>query len=214
MGNTSHSVTVSSHNRFIRICGVGSLTAIVVHFLVNAVFKEFPAADLDVLAMKKYFSDQQDTWALVHGLRYFALAGIVLMLSGLYVRTRPDSTETHPGWQLVGLLGGAMWLANLAITNAIELFAFLDFELLSEDLASFWLLFYLTRVLFTAEVFMWSVVIFGFSMAGLTSHRLPRWLTISGIVIAAAGFVNARAVPLEHSEVQPGAHEVFVCEKP
>jgi len=37
-----------------------------------------------------------------------------------------------------------------------------------------------------------------------------QWLDI----IAAAGFVNARAVPLEHSEVEPGLHEVFVCEKP
>lgn len=37
-----------------------------------------------------------------------------------------------------------------------------------------------------------------------------QWLEI----IAAAGFVNPRALSLEHAEVEPGAHEVFVCEKP
>lgn len=37
-----------------------------------------------------------------------------------------------------------------------------------------------------------------------------QWLEI----IESAGFVNARALPLEHSEVEPGVHEVFVCEKP
>lgn len=33
-------------------------------------------------------------------------------------------------------------------------------------------------------------------------------------VIQDAGFVKARALPLEHSEVEPGLHEVFVCERP
>lgn len=47
------------------------------------------------------------------------------------------------------------------------------------------------------------------------THReglFPRaqWLEI----VADAGFVDARAVPLEHSEVEAGAHEVFVCVKP
>jgi SAM-dependent methyltransferase len=36
------------------------------------------------------------------------------------------------------------------------------------------------------------------------------WLRI----IRSAGFTEARAVPLEHSEVEPGVHEVFVCSRP
>jgi SAM-dependent methyltransferase len=36
------------------------------------------------------------------------------------------------------------------------------------------------------------------------------WLRL----LAGAGFADARVVPLEHSELEPGAHEVFVARKP
>lgn len=47
-------------------------------------------------------------------------------------------------------------MTNGVITNGIETFAFLNTDLLSQQQNLFWLLFELTRVLFTAEVVTWS----------------------------------------------------------
>ena len=38
----------------------------------------------------------------------------------------------------------------------------------------------------TAEVVAWGLVIFGFSMAGFQSRRLPRWISVLGFISAAA----------------------------
>jgi hypothetical protein len=107
---------------------------------------------------------------------------------------------------LVGLLGAALHVANGIITNGIEVLAFMDFGRLSEDPKLFWLVFYLTRILFTGEIVAWGLMIGGFSAAGWQSSTLPRWLTILGFLsaigsLACGVFIvsilsDGRAVPL------------------
>lgn len=120
---------------------------------------------------------------MVHGLRYAAIVCIVLFACALYLMT---TSEDHPenvrGWQLVGLFGATLMMANLLITNAVEIQAFLDFSELNEQESLFWLLFNLTRVLFTTEIITWGIFIFGFSMAGIIGGSLPRWISYLGLV--------------------------------
>jgi hypothetical protein len=82
----------------------------------------------------------------------------------------------------------------------------MDFGRLSEDPKLFWLVFHLTRILFTGEIVAWGLVIGGFSAAGWQSSTLPRWLTIFGFLsaigsLACGVFIvsilsDGRAVPL------------------
>ena len=76
------------------------------------------------------------------------------------------------------------------ITNAIEILAFFDFNRLSEQEELFWLLFNLTRVLFTAEIVAWSILILGFSMAGWYSATIPKWLFALGLLSALFCFLS------------------------
>jgi hypothetical protein len=48
----------------------------------------------------------------------------------------------------------------------------------------------LTRVLFTAEIVAWSILILGFSVAGWRSGTLPRWLTAIGLLQVVAGMLT------------------------
>jgi len=50
--------------------------------------------------------------------------------AGLFVKTY--HTGRSLGWGIVGLLGAAMMMTNLLITNGIEILAFYDFTRLSE----------------------------------------------------------------------------------
>ena len=88
------------------------------------------------------------------------------------------------------MLGTAIFVANGVITNGIEMLAFLNTDLLSNQQELFWLLFRLTRVLFTAEVVTWSFVILGFSVAGWCSNTIPKWLTALGLLNVAAGMLT------------------------
>ena len=95
---------------------------------------------------------------------------------------------------MVGLLGTAIHVTNALIANGIEVFAFYDFARLSGEESLFWLVFYMVRVLFTAEIVAWGVFILGFSMAGFRSGTLPRWTSFlgfgsSGACIVAGAFV-------------------------
>jgi len=85
---------------------------------------------------------------------------------------------------VVGLLGAAIHVTNALIANGIEIVAFYDFSRLSEEVSLFWLLYYTVRVLFTAEIVAWGVVIFGFSMAGFQSATIPRWISVLGFFSA------------------------------
>lgn len=176
-------------NQLIRVGGVAGLVGVATHFLVNGILKTFPPPSADLPQLQQYLAEQASTWAIVHGLRYVAIAGMVLMVAALYARTVRASRKSDGGWGFVGLLGATMWLANLLITNGIEIFAFTDLEKLSNRVELFYLTFHLTRVLFTAEIIAWAVVIFGFSMSGWRTAMLPRWLVLVGMPIALAGLV-------------------------
>jgi hypothetical protein len=84
-----------------------------------------------------------------------------------------------------------MWVTNGFVTNGIEILAFVNNEFVSQRQDLFWLLFQLTRVLFTAEIAAWSITIFGFSMAGRSSRTMPSWLSILGVFAAAAGIFSS-----------------------
>lgn len=68
--------------------------------------------------------------------------------------------------------------------------AFLNIDLISEQQDLFWLLFRLTRVLFTAEIVTWSILILGFSIAGWRSKTIPKWMAALGLLNVAAGMLT------------------------
>jgi len=199
-------VPVKQNDRLIRLGGLAVILALAIHMIVNGVVKEFPPQNPSLAELKSYLSAQASTWAAVHGLKYLALVGLVLFAAGAYARTCCSRVSMAAGWGIVGLLGTAIHVTNAMIANGIEVLAFYDFSRLSEEPSLFWLLFYVVRTLFTAEVVAWGLVIFGFSMAGFQSRRIPLWITVLGFISAAAcvlsgAFVvsvltEGRAVPL------------------
>lgn len=94
------------------------------------------------------------------------------------------------GWGTFGLLGAATFVTNGLVTNGIEALAFLGDPILAAEPDLFWLVFRLTRVLFTAEVVIWSFLILGFSVAGWLTGGLPRWISVLGFLQVAAGVVS------------------------
>ncbi len=179
-----------SHAGIIRIGGFAILFGLAIHIYVNSFVKQFPPDNPSLVELQQYLSDEAESWAIVHGLRYVAFVCIALFGAGLFARTsRPHAT--HPnGWGVVGLLGCAMMLANALITNGIEILAFVDFNRLGEDPKLFWLLFQITRVLFTAEIVTWTILILGFSIAGWSSSMLPKWLAGFGLLSATSGVLT------------------------
>jgi hypothetical protein len=175
-----------SHGGFIRSGGVVVLLALGIHVFVNGALKQFPPDNPSLPELQAYLAAEAGTWAIVHGLKYLALVGLVLFSAAAYVRTSRADNGVGVGWGVVGLLGTAIHVTNALIANGIEVFAFYDFSLLSEEASLFWLLFHMVRVLFTAEIVAWGVFILGFSMAGFQSARLPRWITLLGIACSAA----------------------------
>lgn len=176
------------HGRFIRLGGVAILVGFLIHMLVNGVLKQFPPEDPTLDELRAYLSEEAGTWAAVHGLRYVAFSCIAVFAAALYMRTCRDGRACSTGWGLVGLLGAGVHVTSGVITNGIETLAFTDFGLLSEEPKLFWLVFYLTRVLFTGETVAWGLLIGGFSAAGWQSGTLPRWLTIPGVLVAIGSF--------------------------
>lgn len=176
--------------QFIRLGGLSVLVGLTIHIVVNMVLKEFPPEDPSLAELHSYLLDEAGTWALVHGLRYVALAGLLLFSASLFIRTCGARVSSSTGWGIVGLLGTSIHVANAFITNGIETLAFLDFSLLSEKPELFWLVFNTTRVLFTAEIAAWAVVIFGFSMAGLQSSMLPKWIVGLGMLSSTASILS------------------------
>jgi hypothetical protein len=165
------------------------IVALALHIFLNAVLKEFPPEDPTAAELKEYLTREAGTWALVHGFRYIALVCIVLFAAGLFSRTCSSRTSGAVGWGIVGLLGAAIWVTNAVVTNGIETLAFLNTDLLSQQQDLFWLLFELTRVLFTAEVVTWSFVILGFGIAGWRSATIPKWITALGLANVVAGML-------------------------
>lgn len=174
----------------IRLGGLAILVGLAIHVVLNGVLKEFPPEDPTASELQTYLANEASTWAIVHGFRYIAFTCIVLFAAGLFSRisrTRPAYTT---GWGVVGLLGTAIFVTNGVVTNGIEMLAFLNTDLLSQQQELFWLLYRLTRVLFTAEVVTWSILILGFSIAGWRSASLPKWLAALGLAHVAAGMLT------------------------
>ncbi len=174
----------------IRLGGLAIIVGLAIHVVLNSVLKEFPPEDPTVTELQAYLSNEAGTWAIVHGFRYVAFACIILFAAGLFSRTCCTRTAQTTGWGVVGLLGTAIFVTNGVIANGIEILAFLNIDLLSKQQELFWLLFRLTRVLFTAEVVTWSFVILGFSIAGWRSSTIPKWLVALGLLNVAAGMLS------------------------
>lgn len=191
--NTTHESASKHYASLIRIGGAALIAAFAIHIIANAVLKQFPPEEPTMAELRAYLEAEASTWAVVHGLRYLAIACLAVFLGGIVARVRAANVSTG-GWETVGLVGGLLLLANLLITNGIETFAFLDFELLSEEPDLFWLVFNVTRVLFTAEIVTWAILIFGFSMAGWVSCSLPKAISVIGIAAAACGLISATSV--------------------
>ena len=176
----------TENNGLIRLGGVAVVLSLAIHMFVNGMLKEFPPQNPSLAELKSYLSAEASTWAMVHGLKYLALVGLVLFAAGAYARTCRSRGALIAGWGVVGLLGTAIHVTNAMIANGIEVLAFYDFSRLSEQANLFWLLFYVVRTLFTAEVVAWGLVIFGFSMAGFQTRRIPRWIAALGFFSSAA----------------------------
>ena len=177
----------------IRVGGFAVLLGLGIHVYVNGFLKQFPPQNPSLAELRAYLAAEAETWALVHGVKYLALVGLVIFAAGLYARTC-GGRGLAPGWGVVGLLGTAIHVTNGMMANGIEILAFYDFSRLSEDASLFWLVFYMVRVLFTAEIVAWGVVIFGFSMAGSQSATLPRWITLFGFGSAVACMISGVSV--------------------
>ena len=180
----------ASQSTLIRIGGGALLVAFAIHITANFVLKEFPPIDSTLTELKTYLEAEAKTWRIVHGMRYMAVACLGLFLGGVFARIRSGNGKSSAGWEYVGLVGGVLQLGNLFITNGLETFAFLDFKLLSEQPALFWLVFHVTRVLFTAEITTWAILIFGFSMAGWLSETIPRLIGALGFAAAGLGLLS------------------------
>ena len=177
------------HAGLIRLGGLAIVLGLTIHIILNMVLKEFPPEDPTVAELQAYLSREAGAWAVVHGFRYLAFTCIVLFAAALFSRTCRTRTASTMGWGVVGLLGTALFVTNGVITNGIETFTFLNTDLLSQEQNLFWLLYELTRVLFTAEVVTWSILILGFSVAGWYSATIPKWISVLGFVNVTAGLL-------------------------
>jgi hypothetical protein len=184
-----HETTLTTDHQndgLIRFGGLSVILALLLHVILNGAVKQFPPQNPSLAELQAYLSAEASTWAIVHGLKYLALVGLVFFAAGLFARTSSTRGRAIAGWGVVGLLGTAIHVTNAVIANGIEILAFFDFSRLSEDPTLFWLLFHLVRVLFTAEIVAWGLVIFGFSMAGFQSAALPKWIAALGFFSSAA----------------------------
>ena len=190
--NLSHDFAeIKKHSNIVRLGGIAILITLIIHIIVNWVLKTFPPMNASVDELKSYLTHEYSIWAAVHGLRYMAIVCIILFSAGLFTRTCCIRSTTNIGWGIVGLLGSSLLVANLLITNGIETLAFLDYKILSENQELFWLLFNVTRVLFTAEIVAWAIVLTGFGVAGLYSKTIPKWVVYLGFLGAGSGLFAA-----------------------
>ncbi|QQS40712.1 MAG: hypothetical protein IPM63_15280 [Acidobacteriota bacterium] len=165
---------------FLRIGGVAVLLGLAIHIVVNVFVKRFPDPTASAIELTAYLAAEADSWSFVHGSRYVAFACLVLFAAALYVRVSSGDVASSGGWGIVGIVGSALHVGGGMVGNSIEILAFLDFDRLSSQSDNFWLLFHLSRTVFTAEVAAWSIFIGGFSIAGWVSGVFPRWLSILG----------------------------------
>jgi len=175
---------------FIRSAGLALLVAFAIHIVANSVVKVVPPVDPTLSELQVYLEAERDSWALVHGMRFAAVAGLALFYSGLMARFRLRNRPNSGGWEYCGFTGGLLHISILFIANSIETFAFLGFHFLADNPELFWSVYYSTRVLFNAEILAWAIAILGFSLAGWFSGALPRWISILGFVASPLGLIS------------------------
>lgn len=140
-----------------RVGGLAIVVGMMIHIVLNVVLKAFPPENPTSAELQDYLAREATNWGVIHGLRYVAFTCIVLFAAGLFSRTCRTHAASGDSWGVVGLLGAAIFVANGVVTNGIEILAFLDTPLIAQQQDLFWLLFRLTRILFTAEVVTWSI---------------------------------------------------------
>lgn len=166
----------------VRIGGGLMLAAMVIHIVANLVLKQMPDAGMTVQVTQAYLAAEQGTWALVHGLRYLAMVCMAVFYAALFVFC--SGRAESAGWEVLGLLGGLLHIANLLIANGLEMLAFASFETASGDPELFWLAFSASRMLFDAELITWAIAMIGFGIAGWRTRALPVWLCAIGFLCA------------------------------
>lgn len=174
----------------IRLGGVAILVGFAIHIVANVFIKQMPPDDPSLVELRTYLATEAGNWAIVHGMRYVAIVCLAVFAAALFTRTCCLRSTPPVGWGMIGFLGASLMLANLLITNGIEMFVFLDADLVATDAGVFWGLFGITRVLFTAEVVASALFIGGFSVAGRLSSTLPVWLSAIGLVSATFGLLS------------------------
>ncbi|NNE07527.1 MAG: hypothetical protein HKN20_03085 [Gemmatimonadetes bacterium] len=172
------------HDGLIRLAGFAMILGLTIHIVLNGFVKVMPPEDPSLAELKTYLSDEAGTWALVHGIRYIAFLCIAIYAAGAFCRTSLVRDRKPTGWGILGLLGATLWLASALITNGIETFVFLADAESTGTLEVFFPFFYLTRVLWTAELVAWGVLILGFSVAGFLSSTIPKWLSGFGYLVS------------------------------
>jgi len=188
----AHAANPAAHSGLIRIGGLAGFLCIALFILINWVLKEFPPMDGPSPAeLQAYLTREAGTWAVVHALRFVVFAIFPLYVVGLFLRIRSRGVPAANGWGIVGLVAATMLGTAGFVTNTLETFTFLDDPLVSGNPDLFWLLFWITRFLFTAVVLFWGMVLVGFSVGGLRSGALPRWLAGAGVAVGALDVVHS-----------------------
>ena len=168
--------------KFIRLGGFAVLFGLVIHIIANMVLKTLPSDAFTPKELSQYLSDEASTWEVVNGIRYMAIVCMVIFGSALFIKTKMKRNINSMGWGIVGLMGCALMMGNLLLANGIEILAFSNYNGVSDEPETFWMLFYLSRVLFTGEIIAWAILILGFSMSGLYSKTIPKWIIILGLL--------------------------------
>jgi len=176
----------------IRIGGLGGFLSTVLYFLINYVVKELPPPETTPIAeFQAYLTRAAGSWGVAHGLRYATFFLFALFAAGLFSRVRTRAVESGTAWGVLGLLGAGLLLAIGTVTNTIETFLFFDHERISQSPDFFWLLYVLTRFLFSSATLSWGLVTLGFGIATLLSRALPRGIALLGVVAGAGGILSA-----------------------
>lgn len=172
----------------VRIGGALMLAAMAIHVVANIVLKTPPAAGMSAEETARYLATEHATWAIVHGMRYVAIVCMAIFYSGLFVMFGGRGARGG-GWEVVGLFGGVLHVANLLIANGLEMLAFHSFDNASGDPQLLWLTYASSRMLFDAELITWAIAMIGFGLAGWRTGALPKWVCGVGFVSAAGSAV-------------------------
>lgn len=170
----------------VRVGGALMLASMAIHIAANVFIKEMPAPDLTPSQVAAYLESQRGAWGVVHGMRYAAIVGMAAFYAGLFV----FAGRGGRGWEVVGLVGGVLHIANLMIANGLEMLAMQDFSVLSGNAELFWLAYAASRRLFDAELVTWAIAMTGFGLAGWRAGVLPLWLAGVGWLSAMAALVS------------------------